>query len=306
MALARPRKPRPAGYGQQISYGGRNYSVSVPRLLPDGRPNPLFKGPGGYGSVPTSGPNRPSWATSTTPSSAVSYNPAALADAQRAGGVAARTNAANAPKPAPNPLPTDAQFVGDVDALMRRAGAQRARIAQDRASLYSSSGYTPTFDPSGNLTALAEDPTNPFSRAAVLREQFQRSRTDAANSGAMYAGSAVKRQGMVNDAENQASYGLKQDFLGRARGLNYQESQIGPDAGERYRTALGNAIARHTGDPAPPTPAPVQQATAQAPHVNTIAGSKNYGRRYTIVTVDGRRFHQYRDPSTGRLYRVPA
>lgn len=297
-------KPRPAGYGQQITYGRRgSYAVSVPRLLPDGRPNPLFRGPGGYGSVPTSGPNRPSWATSTTPTSAVTYNPAALANSQRATQTAARTNAANAPRPALNPLPLDAQFTGDVDSLMRRAGAERSRIAQDRTALYSSYGYTPTFDPSGNLTALAEDPTNPFSRAAVLRDQFRRSRTDTTNSGSMYAGSAVKRQGMVNDAENQASYGLRQDFLGRARGLNYQESQIGLDAGDRYRAALGNVIARHTGDP---TPAPVQKATAQAPHVNTTAGSRNYGRRYSIVTVAGRRYHQYRDPSTGKLYRVPA
>ena len=94
--MAAPRRPRPAGYGQEISYGGRNYSVSVPRLLPDGRPNPLFRGPGGYGSVPTTGANRPNWALSTTPTSSVSYNPAALTNAQRAGGVAARTNAANA------------------------------------------------------------------------------------------------------------------------------------------------------------------------------------------------------------------
>lgn len=304
--MATPRKPRPAGYGQEISYGGRSYSVSVPRLLPDGRPNPLFRGAGGYGSVPTSGPNRPNWATSTTPTSAVSYNPAALADAQRAGGVAARTNAANAPKPAPTPLPTDAQYVGDVTSLMTRAGIDKSRIASDRASLYANYGYRPSFDPSGNLTALAEDPTNPFSRAAVLREQFRRSRADTTNSGNMYAGSAVKRQSMVSDAENQASYGLKQDFLGRARSLNAQDTQVGLDAGDRYRTALGNVIARHTGDPAPPTPAPVQKATAQAPHVNTIAGSPNYGRRYTIVTVGGRKYHQYRNPSTGKLYRVPA
>lgn len=68
-------------------------------------------------------------------------------------------------------------------------------------------GYNASFDPAGNLSGLTFDPTNPFSRAALLKRSYdqaqQTTNTSMAAAGQLYSGANQR-------AHNQNTFGYQQ------------------------------------------------------------------------------------------------
>lgn len=195
-----------------ISYGGPGYAVRVPQYLPDGRRNPLYIGRGGYGSVPTApGVNRPGWATSTTPSSAVTYNPGALADASARPPVSgqAPSNTANPWAKVTTPWDAGAQRV--IDGIYADNWARHVRNQGQRE----------------DLQAEYFNPADPFSRAALLNrnwaESSRRNQQQMIASGIGFSGAAQQQAALDRRGRSQAMDALTKAYTDRLRSINEGE-----------------------------------------------------------------------------------
>ena len=173
---------------------------------------------------------------------------------------------------APAQRPVDPIYDQTIGGLQKRRDDTLAGLTQQKVGTLADYGYGATFDPtSGDVTGLSFDPANPFSRAALLRRNYQQAKTGTANSlasrGQLYSGAMANAQN-ANDfgylqGENSLQGALTQTLIGiaqRGRGAGTDYELGGAQAGAE---SVNRAIAQDTGvqafagqatPPAPPAP----------------------------------------------------
>jgi hypothetical protein len=184
--------------------------------------------------------------------------------------------------PASFGLPPDPAYQAAIGALQGSRDNTEAGLAQQRAAGLSAYGYTE--DP--NTHAIAFDPNNPYSQAALMRKRAEQAKTGNTTSyaaaGQLYAGSLQNAQNANTDQFNQSNDALTkavQNFLA-------QNTIAANAAGDAYNSgaagALGDSVARASAAPAVGPPA-IDPATA--------------GLKFGLAPG----YELYRDPVTGEL-----
>jgi hypothetical protein len=205
-------------------------------------------------------------------------------------------------------LPPDAAYDAQIAGLQRQRDDTLANLTQGRAGGLLDYGYT-----EGPGGALAFDPNNPFSKAALLKVTYDRSRRSSAQSmgagGQLYSGAFQNQQDLVNRNELQGNDALQKSL---SRFLA-QTTQQRTAAGTNYETSAGSAygerVSRFQSNPAysPATPGdPVAAATAAAAAVPAAAGKPAAARSPGSSYISGyQNIPQYKNVN-GKLYRMTA
>jgi hypothetical protein len=153
--------------------------------------------------------------------------------------------AAAAPAPvtfanlAPSQLPIDPAYEAQVAALARQRDDTLLSLAGQRTQNLQEYGFTQA--PTG---AIAFDPSNPFSRAALLRKNYQESKqgtqTGYAARGQLYAGALQTAQAANDTGFNQNENSLERALIGFL--TNNQGAQ------NRARSAFESSVAQAMAD----------------------------------------------------------
>jgi hypothetical protein len=177
-----------------------------------------------------------SWAAQRLPGSTVQRPTAAKPGTPGAAAAPAAAGAPAAPAYSMSNLPPDAAYDAAMAALAQRRDFDLAALTQARSAGLLEYGFT-----EGAGGALAFDPNNPFSKAALLKQTFDRSRRGSAqqmgSTGQLYAGAFQNAQDFVNRGELQQSDAMQkalQQFLAR-------NTQSGAEARLNYETGAGQA-----------------------------------------------------------------
>lgn len=146
--------------------------------------------------------------------------------------------------PGAGPPPPDPQYDAAVAIAQRNRDARLAALSGQRAQTLNEYGFTPQTDAAGNVTAIAFDPTNHFSRAALMKKAWNQKRAGATNSyaarGQLYAGSLQNAQDDANRGELQSDDALKRALLAFIA--------ANTSAGTTARTDYENSVAQAEGD----------------------------------------------------------
>jgi len=147
----------------------------------------------------------------------------------------------------PKPLPFDAQYTTDVAGANRDYNFGSAQLAQQQSQL----GYE---------TGIG-DPTNPYSRSALLEQTYQRNQRGSTNS---YAGAGQLYSGALQNASNsntsdffQGQHQIGYDYLKALSGLTGAKTQLGYQKDDAMASAAAGNVARASAEPvtdAPPVP----------------------------------------------------
>jgi hypothetical protein len=173
-------------------------------------------------------------------------------------------------------LPPDARYVGQINALTNTRDTTLAGLTGERTRGLSEYGFTE--DASGQPIY---DPSNPFSKATLLKQSYDRSRAQARQSmgagGQLYSGAFQNQQDYINRNQLQSEDALQKsliDFLARNTGA--QTAARGAFVGGENE-AMADLVARSAENPLySPTsgiqgPAP---APAAAPKVKPKPAAK--------------------------------
>jgi hypothetical protein len=184
--------------------------------------------------------------------------------------------------------PPDATYEQQVGIYRRNRDDALAGLTSQRTNTLADSGYKGTFDPAGNVTGLSFDPNNPFSKAALLKKNFDQSRTANvgrfAGQGQLYSGALQSTQDESNvnqiGAEDTQQKGLIR-FLTenlasqKKAGTDFDTSVAGAE-GERLGRIADNPLYSPSQDPtltqATPNPTAVSNASATQPVTKVTRG----------------------------------
>lgn len=144
---------------------------------------------------------------------------------------------APAPRPFnPNALPPDALYEQQIAGLGRQRDTTLAGLATQRQGSLLDYGYT-----QGAGGALAFDPTNPYSQAAIMKRHYNESRAGSgvslAAQGQLYSGAYQNAQDYANKQELQSSDALQKQLLA----FLSRNTQQAAEAGNAYETGVGTA-----------------------------------------------------------------
>lgn len=230
----------------------------------------------------------PSWARTQTPG----YIPPASGAAAPGGAAAAPTGE--------TALPVDPSYLAAYNAATSRRDTSLAGLAQQRSSGLSDYGFNEgSYDPSAaGFGALTVDPNNPFSKAALLKQTYDRSRRATgqtmAAGGGLYAGSYQNAQDAVNRGQLGAEDTL-QKSLERFLAQNTRSyAQAGTDFNNTVAGAQADSISRFTSNPNY-NPSP-QQTAAAAPAADNTVTRKS--------AAQGGKLWRYRVGASGKLIPV--
>lgn len=219
----------------------------------------------------------------TGPPPASPASPAATAAGASGGGVDYDIN-----------LPVDPAWAADRLAAEKTHEAQQAGLTGQRTRSLSDYGYS---EAAGG--ALSFDPNNPFSKAALLKQTYDRSRRSSAqsmgSSGGLYSGAFQNQQDFVNrgqlgaeDTMTKALQGfLAQNTTAREQATNdYWAANARADAARMGRLAsnpLYQPSASQNADPgiepdAPAELAPAPPGAPRKPKAKKGGGVRNLGR----------------------------
>lgn len=115
----------------------------------------------------------------------------------------------------PLALPVDTTYLGQEESLRNQRDRAIAASRQGRDATLLGYGYSGTFDPNSDaLTGgLTFDPTNAFSKAALLKQKYDIGRSSAAQTmgsrGGLYQGAFQNQQDLVNRGQLQAEDALQ-------------------------------------------------------------------------------------------------
>jgi hypothetical protein len=185
----------------------------------------------------------------------------------------------------PPSLPPDPAYQLTLGALGGTRDNTLAALAQNRQAGLSSYGYTE--DPSTH--AIAFDPNNPYSQAALLRKHFQQSKlgntTSYAAAGQLYAGSLQNAQNASTDQFDQGDNALKtaiQNFLAK----NTQDASAANNAYDfNAAQALGQSVQNAPSNP------------LYSPAASAAIDPASVGLKFPLAPG----YELYRDPVTGEL-----
>jgi len=156
--------------------------------------------------------------------------------------------------PAPSPPRPAFQLGADPGYLAAEAAARQQRdvtlggLTQQRASGLGDYGYS-----EGAGGALTVDPNNPFSKAALLKQSYDRSRATSgqrmASAGQLYAGAFQNQQDLVNRGQLQSEDALQKSLI-RFLAQNTQSAkQAQAGYGTTTSQAASDAAARFAANP---------------------------------------------------------
>jgi hypothetical protein len=195
--------------------------------------------------------------------------------------------------PPPAPLPPDATYDAQRGAADLQYGTTMAGLAGQRARSLSDYGYTED----AATHALSLDPNNPFSKAALLKQNYDRSRRSSAQSmgstGQLYSGAFQNQQDLTNRGELGAQDTLQKslgDFLSRNATA---QGQAGVDQQTAYSRAEEGRVGRVDTNPLYDPAATI--ATPAAPAANTrgavVTNKLNHKGRW-VTRPNGTRYFQ--------------
>lgn len=178
---------------------------------------------------------------------------------------AIQSEQAQAPASAgPAPLPVDAAYDQQVAGLQKQRDAAAGALTAQRQQALLNYGFTE--DPSSG--ALAFDPTNPYSQAALMQQHYNQARKAAGNQlaaqGQLYSGAYVNAQDAVSRDQGQASDSLQKALLGFLSNNSAQQAGLEPAYEQGVAQAMGDAISRAPSNPAY-SPALAAAASTAAP-----------------------------------------
>lgn len=246
MATKKPAARLSPAQTSVMKVGGRTVSSTVgvdPRLTGSYRPG-LGSAAVGARNYTAAGGSNPTILSrlSAIANQGVSPKPPAGGSPVSASG---RTDDAN------KPLPFDAQYDAEVGAAGRSRDTTLAGISRERNDALATYGYTGTFDANGNLTDRQFDPSNPFSRAALLKRTYDQSSRGNVNRmavrGQLNAGSFQNLKNNTDfgymqgeDANQKSLNALIGSLIGRQQAANTSyDSAVVQAGGSRLARALG-------------------------------------------------------------------
>jgi hypothetical protein len=207
----------------------------APRSRAFGGPNLQRKATGTIkpvGSVGLLGPNAP------TSSPAVSSQPASGAPAPPQGFTVAPAN-----------LPPDAAYQQTIGGLGQALTNTLAGLTQQRGAYLSGAGFTE--DPTTH--AIAFDPNNPYSQAALLRQNYQQAgrgnTTSYAASGQLYAGSLQNAQNASTDQYNRGDNAIRDAVINFLANNTTAQKAAGDAYDYNAGIALGQSVANAPNNP---------------------------------------------------------
>jgi hypothetical protein len=163
----------------------------------------------------------------------------------------------------PQPLPVDPIYDDDAAGLLNRRTSDEAGITGARTRGLSEYGFTETnVDPATGVGTLAFDPNNPFSRASLLKRNYDISRTGTGNrmasGGQLYAGAYQTAQDSLNRGQLGAEDTLQKSLIGFLSGNSKAFSDAGTDYNLGMSAAEGRRVQRAPDSPlySPTSPAP--------------------------------------------------
>lgn len=143
---------------------------------------------------------------------------------------------------APAPLPVDPAYDAQVAGLARTRDDTLAGLGTQRTAALANYGYNAQYDPSGGVSGLTVDPSNPFSRAALLTRNYQQSKAGTTNSlasrGQLYSGA-------MQTAQNANDFGYLQgqdNLQKQLTALLADISSRGTQANTGYETGVSQAM----------------------------------------------------------------
>lgn len=192
--------------------------------------------------------------------------------------VARAPTAAAAPPVAPPP--PDASYEATLAGLASRRDSTIASLGQQRQQGLLSYGYTE--DPAG---AIAFDPTNPYSQAAILKRNYDQSRAGNtigfAARGQQYSGALQNAQDYSNSQQNQASDALQKQLGAFLARNTQQRTGAGVDFELGAGQAQGDALLRAPSNPAYST------VTATAASPPATAATSATDPVVSVITAKG-------------------
>lgn len=214
---------------------------------------------------------------------------------------------------APSPLvqtekmPWDAQYENVVGGINTNLNTTLAGLVNDENTLGADFGVA--FDRAGDgaLQNFRLDPTNPFSRAALLQRAYQQRQKSTtgqlASQGQLYSGYHQAKQNEATFDNQQAGDRLLKDFGGLARQIVERRQAAQNAAAGQIADAGWDRLGALSNQPAAPAPAPTPAAApaaGQAP--NSLAALiARYGGQN--VKLDQRGLF-YKRPSDGQWIKV--
>jgi hypothetical protein len=206
--------------------------------------------------------------------------------------------AAAAPAPISNattPLPVDAAYDAQMAALDKTRTSDLAAVTGDRTRGLGEYGFTESaFDPATQtMGALAFDPNNPFSKAALLKKSYDTGRASTGQSmasrGQLYSGAYQNSQDLVNRNQLQGEDTLQKSlsqFLAGNSGRSTQaqtnyELGAGQAEGDRADRASTNPLYTPVLDPGPLAPT-IATPTGGVGSVGTAATKTKKPKPLTI------------------------
>lgn len=281
MATRRPTPPRRSTRRPSVTNTRRDLSPRVTSRVQQqttGRGRIVQPLPGRWG-MPVPG----RYPSSTTSTGAA----AAPAPAVPAAPAAPQYNVSN--------LPPDASYDAQIAALQRQRDDQIAALVQQRSSGLLDYGFTE--GPSG---ALAFDPNNPYSKAALLKKTYDTNRRSTGNSmaagGQLYSGAYQNAQDLISRNQLQSEDSLQRALIGflaqntqrrTAAGTNFETAAMqayGDRVGRFQSNPLydpaSGALSASAGTGGASTPAPAA-APAAAPRASSVAAALRRRARAT-------------------------
>jgi hypothetical protein len=150
------------------------------------------------------------------------------------------------------PLPVDATYDSEMGTRERARGSGLAAATGERTRGLGEYGFTESaFDPNTQtMGALAFDPNNPFSKAALLKKSYDtgRARTgqSMASQGQLYSGAYQNAQDLLNRNQLQGEDALTKSLTGFLANNSDRHTQVQTDyelgAGQSESDRVGRAL----------------------------------------------------------------
>lgn len=182
------------------------------------------------------------------------------------------TAAPPVPRPV-SPMPVDPAYDAQVNAAGLKKDTTLAGLQGQQQQAFLDYGYTPQTNAGGGVTGYQFDPTNVFSRAAILQRNAQQARqgntTSYAARGQLYSGALQNAQDTTDQSELQSQDTLQKSLLRFIAGNRAQQtgavtgylSEVGAARGQSVANFASNPLYSALIDQAskaagPPVPAP--------------------------------------------------
>ena len=147
------------------------------------------------------------------------------------------------------PLPVDAGYDDQTESLAKTLAQTQAGLRGERQRTLIDYGFNE--DPTNG--ALSLDPNNPFSKATLLKAQYDRDRRSTALGmgarGQLYAGAMQTGQDFLNSQQLQGEDALQKSLAAFLAGNTDQTTQAGIDYQMGMGQAMGDRTARAASNP---------------------------------------------------------